>query len=215
MRIRVRSLYAEGVTLSAKGTKLNRRGLETRQRLLKVAIRCLAEGGPESASANLVARQARVTWGTVQHQFGDVDGLWAAVLEHISERGGPMIPVSSGLGTVAERVHSIIEQLWQALESPGSRAIHNLQQALPRDRDELEKEFPHTAAALGAWNASWNTACAQAFTGIGVETIKLERVGALLPGAMRGLHSERHMSTYVDLDEARRGLSAAITAYLS
>jgi AcrR family transcriptional regulator len=65
--------------VSAKGTRLNRRGLETRQHLLEVALECLA-AGPEAASANLVARESGVTWGTVQHQFGDVDGLWAAVL---------------------------------------------------------------------------------------------------------------------------------------
>ena len=79
------------MTLSAKGTRLNRRGLETRRTLLKVAIRCLADGS-EGVSANLIAREAGVTWGTVQHQFGDADGLWAAVLAHISERSDPLLP---------------------------------------------------------------------------------------------------------------------------
>ena len=77
-------------TLSAKGTRLNRRGLETRDVLLRTAIHCLAEGGPESVSANLVAREAGVTWGTVQHQFGDVDGLWAAVLGSVAERASTL-----------------------------------------------------------------------------------------------------------------------------
>ncbi len=203
------------VTLSAKGTRLNRRGLETRRTLLKVAIRCLADGGPESASANLVAREAGVTWGTVQHQFGGVDGLWAAVLDHISERGGPIIALPPELSTLDERVQAVVEQLWTALDSSGSRAIFNLRQALPPHRLELESEFPRTAAALAAWDASWTAACERAFEGIGVDKTKLRRVRALLPGAMRGLHAERHLSTYMDLDDARRGLSDAITAYLS
>lgn len=203
------------VTLSAKGTRLNRRGLETRQTVLKVAIQCLAEGGPESASANLVAREAGVTWGTVQHQFGDVDGLWAAVLDYISARAGPMIPAVGELATLHARVLAIVEQLWRALDSPGSRAIHNLRQALPRHRTELESDYPRTAAALEAWDAGWNAACEKAFEDISVDKVKLRRVRALLPGAMRGLHSERHLSTYMDLDDAQRGLSDAITAYLS
>ncbi len=203
------------VTLSAKGTRLNRRGLETRQTLLKVATRCLADGGPESASANLVAREAGVTWGTVQHQFGDVDGLWAAVLEHISARGGPLIPMPPELSTLHARVLAIVEQMWLALDAPGPRAIHNLRQALPGHRAELESEFPRTAAAIVEWDASWTAACEKAFEEFNVDRVKLQRVRALLPGAMRGLHSERHLSTYVDLDDARRGLSDAITAYLS
>ena len=69
------------MTLSAKGTRLNRRGLETRGNMLDVAVRVLAAGGPDAVSANSVAKEAGATWGVVQHQFGDADGLWAAVLE--------------------------------------------------------------------------------------------------------------------------------------
>lgn len=203
------------MTLSAKGTRLNRRGLETRRTLLRAAVRRLAEGGADSVSANLIAREAGVTWGTVQHQFGDVDGLWAAVLQHISERGGPLIPMRAELSTLAARVDEIIEQLWAAFDSPGARAIHNLRQALPHDRAELEAEFPRTAAALAEWDASWADACAKAFAGITVDKTRLRRVRNLLPGAIRGLHGERHLSTYTDLDDARRGLTEAITAYLS
>lgn len=201
------------VTLSAKGTRLNRRGLETRRTLLKVAIRCLAEGGPEDVSANLVAREAGVTWGTVQHQFGDVDGLWAAVLGHISERSEPLLaPQNTAL---QDRVHAIVDMLWWALDTAGARAIHHLRLALPHDRGELEAEFPRTAEALAAWDASWNDTCERAFDGLDVDKVKLRRVRALLPGAMRGLHSERHLSTYVDIDDARRGFSDAIAIYLS
>src|SRR6187402_380922 len=83
--------YDPTVVVSAKGTRLNRRGLQTRLHMIDVAIRALAsprEG--EQVSANLVAREAGVTWGTVQHQFGDADGLWAAVLEHILAEWEPI-----------------------------------------------------------------------------------------------------------------------------
>ena len=50
------------VTESGAGTKLNKRGLETRARLLDVAIRCLADSGGEPVSANRIAKDAGVTW---------------------------------------------------------------------------------------------------------------------------------------------------------
>ncbi|HEX6874293.1 MAG TPA: TetR/AcrR family transcriptional regulator [Nocardioidaceae bacterium] len=201
-------------TLSAKGTRLNRRGLETRDTVLEVAVRCLAEGGPESVSANLVARRAGVTWGTVQHQFGDVDGLWAAVLEHVSRRGASLMPVSEH-GGLRDRVHEIVSLMWNAYEKPAVKAIVNLRVALPRERAVLESEFPRTAAALVDWDAKWEAAVRQAFSGFDMDPVKLQRVRSMLPGAVRGLYSEQYLSSYADMEDAREGLADAITAYLS
>ena len=202
-------------TLSAKGTRLNKRGLETRDTLLRTAVRCLAEGGPESVSANLVAREAGVTWGTVQHQFGDVDGLWAAVLTAVSTRGTTLIPVAEDADSLGGRVELVVSLIWDALEKPAVKAIHNLRRALPRDRAALEAEFPRTAEALIAWDAKWDQSVREAFSGFDVDRRKLRRVRTLLPGAVRGLYDEQYLSSYADIMDARRGLAEAITAYLS
>lgn len=202
------------VVLSAKGTRLNRRGLETRKQLLREALHCLAEGGPESASANAVVKRAGVTWGTIQHQFGDVDGLWAAVLEYVAEHRGPAfeeIPAQPDLG---DRVQAVIDMLWATLEMPGSVAIYNLRDSLPRQRHQLESSFPRTAQAIARWDSEWTAICERSFGGLDVDHDKLMRVRTLLPGAIRGVHNERNFSSYIDTDEARRGLTDAITAYL-
>ena len=201
-------------TLSAKGTRLNRRGLETRETLLRTAVRCLADGGPESVSANLVAREAGVTWGTVQHQFGDVDGLWAAVLGSVSERAKDLIPVSEPT-SLAARVDEILTLMWNAMDRPALRAIHNLRVALPRDRATLERDFPRTAEALLDWDNRWERAVRDAFAGFDVDPVRLHRVRSMLPGAVRGIHSEQYLSSYADMDEGRKGLAEAITEYLS
>ena len=203
------------MTLSAKGTRLNRRGLETRQNLLEVAVRCLASGGPESVSANLVAREAGVTWGTVQHQFGDVDGLWAGVLTHVGSRRAELIPAADDASDLGARVEEVVTLIWDALDRPAVRAITNLRSALPWDRETLEAEFPRTAAALVDWDAKWEAAVRGAFAGFDIDPQRLRRVRSLLPGAVRGVHSEQYLSTYADVTEARRGLTEAITAYLS
>ena len=203
------------MTLSAKGTRLNRRGLETRQQLLIVAVRCLAAGGPDAVSANLVAKEAGATWGVVQHQFGDADGLWAAVLDHVAAQFEPMAPPLPGDADVPERVRAIIDLLWEVIDLPESHAIHNLRLALPHQDGDLERTHPKTAAAIASWAAQWAASCKQAFDGLPVDQDKLRRVVALLPGAMMGLRTEQHLVTYVDIDEARRGLTEAVTAYLA
>lgn len=202
------------VTLSAKGTRLNRRGLETRRELLRTAVHALADGTPESVSANLIAKRAGVTWGTVQHQFGDVDGMWAAVLDHILDRSQGML-ADTGRPDLAGRVTEVVEMFWGALDMPGSRAMYNLRQALPRRREQLEASYPRTAAAIARWDAEWTRMCERAFGGLAVDHDKLMRLRTMLPGAVRGIHAEADMSTYIDIDEAKAGLADALTAYLS
>jgi len=200
--------------LSAKGTRLNKRGLETRQSLLSVALRCLAAGGPDAVSASLIAREAGVTWGTVQHQFGDVDGLWAALLTEVLGDGSATalpVPDSPDLG---ERVDAVVAALWAAMDLPAFRAIHTLREALPRSRSELESTYPLTAAAIARWDEAWTATVEHAFAGLAVDPVKLARVRSLLPGAMRGLHAEQYLSSYTDSSEARRGLADALTSYL-
>jgi AcrR family transcriptional regulator len=200
--------------LSAKGTRLNKRGLETRQALLHTALDCLADGGPESVSASLIAREAGVTWGTVQHQFGDVDGLWAAVLEHVLLDTPTMKVRPPTSPVLADRVAAIIDLLWTAMDLPTSRAIHNLRLALPRHRDELEASYPQTAEAIAHFDTAWTLIVEHAFDGFDLDPVRLNRVRSLLPGAMRGLHSEQFLSSYTDPTEARLGLSEALTSYL-
>ena len=203
------------MTLSAKGTRLNRRGLETRTQLLDAAVACLAEGGPEAVSANQIARRAGVTWGVVQHQFGDVDGLWAAVLDHISADFGSMTPRLSEKPALDDRVSVIVDRLWRAVDLPGSHAIYHLRLGLPQRLQDLKDNFPRTAVSLAAWDEKWTAACTRAFADLDVDPDKLAKVIGFLPGAMMGLRNEMHLVTYADLDQARQGLSEAIAAYLA
>ena len=203
--------------LSAKGTRLNRKGLETRDTVLRVAIECLADGGPEAVSANLVAKRAEVTWGTLQHQFGDVDGLWAAVFERVAGRTarGPLVPPPAPEATLEERVHGLVLLIWNALQRPGVRAIHHLRQALPRDRATLEASYPKTATQLQSWDTLWDDAVHAAFADLDLDPLRVARVRTLLPGAVRGMYDEQYLSSYADMDDARVGLADALVAYLS
>jgi AcrR family transcriptional regulator len=197
------------------GRRTNRRGHATRESMLEAALKSLASGEPGSVSANRIAKEIGATWGTVQYQFGDTDGFWAAVLHRTAERRAatfstPLQPEAP----LRERVGAIIDTLYRGLASADSRAIENLRAALPRDPRELERLYPRTAAELFSWGKSWLETCQNAFTGLDVDPDRLREVAALIPGAMRGLVSERQLGSYADLDMARRGLTNALAAYL-
>lgn len=175
----------------------------------------LAEGTPESISANAIAQRAGVTWGTIQHQFGDVDGLWAAMLDFVAGHTDLRTVEVPAHPVVADRVQAVVDMLWGFLDLPGAAAIYQLRASLPRQRAVLEETYPRTASSIAHWDVEWTELCERCFAGLGLPADRLMRVRHYLPGALRGLHNESSVGTYTDLHEARRGLVDSLTAYLS
>jgi len=194
--------------------RTNRRGDATRENMLEAALKALATGDPAAVSANRIAKQIGATWGAVKYQFGDADGLWAAVLHRTAERRADVFISANAAAPLRHRVAGIINTLYDGLTATDSRAIENLRAALPRDPAELERLYPRTAAELQSWGRGWLATCQNAFAGLGVDPHRVKEVAALIPGAMRGITSERQLGTYADLDLARQALTNAIVAYL-
>lgn len=57
------------------------RGQETREKVIQAAAACVAKEGFAAANTNRIVERAGVTWGVLQHHFGDKSGLLDAVLE--------------------------------------------------------------------------------------------------------------------------------------
>jgi AcrR family transcriptional regulator len=201
---------------SAQGTRLNKRGLETRRHILEVAVTVLAAGGPESANVNLIAREAGVTWGTIQHQFGDVDGVWAALLEHARDEARRAFPsVSTETGSLRQRVTEVVDAGFASHSLASVQAIMNLRLALPREPSVVAESYPTTAAALRVWVQDWADRWDDLFAGLGAPKAKMRRVRSLVPAAVRGLQFEQEMTTFDDIEDGRRGLIDAVVAYLA
>lgn len=207
---------ASDVIRSAAGTRLNKRGLQTRERLLDVAIRCLADSAGESVSANRIAKDAEVTWGTVQHQFGDLDGLWVAVITEIHSRSWNSTPETwpARPATLRERVDAVIDSVWDYLDTAEGRALTALRTSLPARRSDIAVEYPRTAAAFAARELDWIAGFDYLMDGLDLDPDKLYRVRCLLPAAIRGLSNERQIGFTSDLDVARATLSDAVVALL-
>ncbi|MTE14348.1 TetR/AcrR family transcriptional regulator [Nocardia aurantiaca] len=196
------------------GRRANRRGIQSRESMLEAAIASLATGDPAAVSGNRIARDIGATWGVVKYQFGDIDGLWAAVLQYTADKRGDLPAAIAREGTLRERVGALINTMAAGLRRPESLAIETLRAALPRDHVELEREYPLTAAELASWKPNWDKACQRAFADLGCDPDKVRKVAALIPAAMRGITSERTLGTYGDLDDALEALIGGIVAYL-
>jgi AcrR family transcriptional regulator len=84
---------------------------DARERVIKAAVECIIDlGFYRGSSTNEIARRAGVTWGVIQHYFGNREGLMLAVLQdgaqHMTETvAGAQIQGS----TVEERMAQLIE----------------------------------------------------------------------------------------------------------
>jgi AcrR family transcriptional regulator len=202
--------------LTAQGTRLNRRGLETRRRIIETAVACLAAEGPEAASANYIARRAGTTWGTIQHQFGGVDGLWAAIIEDGGLKMMGRFEQLKDTGMpVAGRVRGIVAAVWELFDRPESQATQNIRIGLPRAPETLKADFPATYRALTSVDREWRRVWVDAFVDLDIPPAKIQGIRQLLPGAIRGLHTENRLIGYTDVPEALSVLADAIVAYLN
>ncbi|WP_436790842.1 TetR/AcrR family transcriptional regulator [Yinghuangia sp. YIM S10712] len=200
--------------LNARGTKMNRRGLATRERFLQQAIALLAQGGPDAAVANVIARETGVTWGVVQHQFGDADGVWAAVLDYaLTQSFGAIRKLQVAGETLDERVCSVVDVLWDLFGHPRSRAVFHLRLALPHDPEVLRAEFPKTYEAYQRSNSAWHEVWYDLFQDLDVSPEKTQKIRFLLPAALRGMRVTATAPS-ADLTAAKDTFAEILISYL-
>ena len=197
--------------------RTNRRGQATRENMLEAALRSLASGDPGSVSANRIAKDIGATWGAVQvpvRRHRRVLGRRAA-----PHRRAPRPTCSSTPSTrtrpLRERVAAIIDMLYRR---PDARRIRGRSRTCarhcpataPNSNGSTRRPPPN----CHSWGQSWLETCQNGFADLDVDPERVREVATFIPGAMRGLVSERQLGSYADLDVARRGLTNALVAYL-
>jgi AcrR family transcriptional regulator len=94
------------------------RTADTRGRILSATIDCIAELGFQRTTTLEITRRAGVTWGAVQHHFGDKDGILLAVLEDSFRRFEARLEdILVARMSLAERTSLFLERTWQHFAS--------------------------------------------------------------------------------------------------
>lgn len=128
------------------------RSAETRERVTSAVVESIAAVGYQRTTAAEIARRAGVTWGAVQHHFGDKDGILMAVLEDSFDRFAARLGESTadeeGLD---ERVARFVEKAWEHFSSPHYRSTFEILLNLP---DDVELAWQNDM--LEAWRRIWS-----------------------------------------------------------
>lgn len=204
-------------TPAAPPRKLNRRGVAAREKLLSTAVEMLGTGKPEAVSINLVAREAGLSWGSVQNLFTDSDGFWSAVVSRIHAETPDLWPPPES-DTIAGRITEVAELYRRVLASPYAVAVDTIRMGLPRPRQVLALTHPLTAEALTQLENDWAQEFLNFFDDVRDQAPDEQRfleVAWALPIALHGLQSHLDNGAAVDADLVHRTLVISMTAYLS
>lgn len=196
--------------------KPNRRGVAARERLLSTAIEMLGTGRPETVSINMVAKEAGLSWGSVQNLFGDSDGFWSTVVDLIIDNA-PDLWAEPTSTTVAGRVAEVADLYRTLLDSPYAVTIETMRWALPRPLDVLQETHPRTAASIRRLDEMTARGFVRFFEGIDGPGLDEERSSAMsevLPAMLRSMRNERLLGADIDLDRAHRTIVTMLTSYL-
>ena len=128
------------------------RTAETRARVMAAVVESIAEVGYQKTTSAEIARRAGVTWGAVQHHFGDKDGILTAVLEASFDRFAELLAKAPAAGeSLEQRVALFVDRGWAHFEGPLYRSTFEILLNLPPD---LELDWQ--ADMLDAWIRLWS-----------------------------------------------------------
>jgi AcrR family transcriptional regulator len=127
------------------------RTAETRQRVKAAVVECIAELGFHRTTGSEIARRAGVSWGAVQHHFGDKNGVLAAAIEESFNR------FAAALGepdpdrpALEDRVSDFIARAWTHFGSDDYRTTFEILLNLPPEMDSAWAQ-----GMLGTWTSIW------------------------------------------------------------
>jgi AcrR family transcriptional regulator len=96
------------------------RSSETRERVIQAAIQCIAEDGYKNATVTRIAERSGVSWGGIQHQFGNKASIIQAVLDHaLDEFLVGVQRISAQDDKLETRVIVLIQGAWRLVNRPG------------------------------------------------------------------------------------------------
>jgi AcrR family transcriptional regulator len=166
---------------------LTRKGIQTHDRVVQAGIECIAELGFHAASTNKIAARAGVTWGTLQHQFGDKVTLLEAILEaaYVSQAAA-IFGSTTPEAPLKARISVLLDAFWQEQTSPASTALADIIRSVVADPEYRDRFLPQLQRLRDSYNKQWNVL----FADVALSKEMFEATKQLAFAAIRGLALE-------------------------
>ena len=113
--------------LRESGPAQRARSEKTRDRVIRAAVDLIADEGLAQATTLRIAARSGVSWGGIQHQFGDKRAVLDAVLEHVlRDFEARTRRFSTRASTLEGRVRAWVDASWELLQDPTYQAFREV-----------------------------------------------------------------------------------------
>lgn len=168
-----------------RGPNAERRAA-TRAKIMEAAVRCLAEFGYAATSTPLVAKLAKVSRGSLLHQFPTKTDLMLAVADYASQaRGAKVRETLAPYPDGPDRFLKGVDAVWASLHTPAAIALMEVTIAARSD-PELAERYPQFAGDLEAGLHRARVRMAD-YLGVPERLEEIEAVAHLTRVALNGL----------------------------
>lgn len=163
---------------------LTRKGIQTHDRVVQAGIECIAELGFHAASTNKIAARAGVTWGTLQHQFGDKVTLLESILEAAYvNQAAAIFDATTPDTPLRQRIAVLLNAFWQEQSSPASIALTDIIRSVLADPEYRDRFLPQLQRLRDSYDKQWNVM----FADVKLSREMFEATKQLAFAAIRGL----------------------------
>jgi AcrR family transcriptional regulator len=137
------------------------RTAETRSKILEATVESITEIGLSRTTAAEITARAGVTWGAVQHHFGDKDGILVAVVEVSFEHFAELIADIPVDGTSLEkRAALFVERAWEHFSSPHYRSTFEILLGYQGEQRDPDQDW--RGRMFAQWDREWQRLFADA-----------------------------------------------------
>lgn len=123
----------------------------TRERVMTAVVEAIADVGFKRTTAAEISRRAGVTWGAVQHHFGDKNGILKAVLDESFDHLAAILGEAPEDGALDMRVSLFVDRGWTHFSSALYRSTFEILLNLPAEFDE-----PSQWETTPEWRRIWS-----------------------------------------------------------
>lgn len=176
------------------------RSAETRDKVIRATGECVAELGFAGTTMSEIAKRAGVTWGAIQHQFGDKDTILDSVLEtSLQELETSLTAIAACTAAdVDARVKAFVKRAASMLQGSGYRAFVEIQLGRGRHEERSDGDAAswsgHVAQVL---ERSWRAV----FDGLGLPARNVRGAGRFGFMVLSGIAAESMLFPDVDFSK--------------
>jgi len=133
------------------------RSSDTQEKVIQAAIRCIAEYGYRQATVTRIAEISGVSWGGIQHQFGNKAAIIQAVLDQtLDEFVMGVQGISTQDDQLETRVRVLVEGAWRLVNRPALLAFLEIVLSHRHEPPKKNPAWRYTARVWKVMVAVWD-----------------------------------------------------------